>query len=354
MLIDWFTVGGQVLNFLVLVWLMKRFLYKPILNAIAEREKRVAAELADAAAKQTEAQKERDEFLRKNEDFASEREELLKNASSEANAEREKILDQARQAADVLTTTRAELVRDEARNLRQALTLRVQQEVLAITQKALMDLSTTGLEERLAEVFIRRLQSMEPKAKEALGAALKTAPAPAILRSAFELLAERRALIQTAVNETFAADIRLQFETSPDLIGGIELMGGGQKVAWSLADYLQSMEAGFTLLVEEQTKAEPRPAPAAARKAEKPPPESKPNPPAVVPAKTEAPTPKAEAKVEPKTVPPVPATPEPKVPAAATPATETPFAPKSAELQSAAELKPESKTKETLSTAPKS
>ena len=50
MLIDWFTVGAQALNFLILVWLMKRFLYKPILDAIDAREDRVAAELADADA----------------------------------------------------------------------------------------------------------------------------------------------------------------------------------------------------------------------------------------------------------------------------------------------------------------
>jgi F-type H+-transporting ATPase subunit b len=51
MLIDWFTVGAQVLNFLILVWLLKRFLYKPILDAIDAREQRIAAELADADAK---------------------------------------------------------------------------------------------------------------------------------------------------------------------------------------------------------------------------------------------------------------------------------------------------------------
>ena len=61
MLIDWFTVGAQALNFLILVWLMKRFLYKPILAAIDAREKRIAAELADADAKKAEAQKERDD-----------------------------------------------------------------------------------------------------------------------------------------------------------------------------------------------------------------------------------------------------------------------------------------------------
>ena len=55
MLIDWFTVGAQALNFLILVWLMKRFLYKPILHAIDEREKRVATELANADKKKAEA-----------------------------------------------------------------------------------------------------------------------------------------------------------------------------------------------------------------------------------------------------------------------------------------------------------
>ncbi|MFQ3186924.1 MAG: F-type H+-transporting ATPase subunit b, partial [Marinomonas primoryensis] len=48
MLIDWFTVIAQLINFLVLVWLLKRFLYRPILNAIDAREKRIADELADA------------------------------------------------------------------------------------------------------------------------------------------------------------------------------------------------------------------------------------------------------------------------------------------------------------------
>ena len=65
MLIDWFTVGAQALNFIILVWLLKRFLYKPILNAVDAREKRIAAELADANAKKAEAQKERDEFHRR-------------------------------------------------------------------------------------------------------------------------------------------------------------------------------------------------------------------------------------------------------------------------------------------------
>ena len=67
--IDWFTVVAQAINFLILVWLLKRFLYKPILHAIDEREKGIAAQLAEAEAKKAEAQKERDDFQHKNEAF---------------------------------------------------------------------------------------------------------------------------------------------------------------------------------------------------------------------------------------------------------------------------------------------
>src|ERR1700689_1727878 len=96
MLIDWFTVGAQVLNFLILVWLLKHFLYKPILNAIDAREKRIAAELTDANAKRTEAEKERGDFQNKNKALDEQGSALLAKATAEAKAERERLLDQAR------------------------------------------------------------------------------------------------------------------------------------------------------------------------------------------------------------------------------------------------------------------
>ena len=73
MLIDWFTVIAQVVNFLILVWLMKRYLYQPILKALDAREQRIAAELADADAKRAEALAEREEFKRKNDEFDRQR-----------------------------------------------------------------------------------------------------------------------------------------------------------------------------------------------------------------------------------------------------------------------------------------
>jgi F-type H+-transporting ATPase subunit b len=259
MLIDWFTVGAQVLNFLILVWLLKRFLYKPILHAIDAREERIAAELADADAKRAEAQKERDDFQHKNKEFDLQRDELLSKAKDEVKAERQRLLDEARQAADALRAKRQDALNREQQSLNNEITRRTREEVFAIARKTLTDLAGTTLEERLGEVFTRRLRELGGEAKESLAMALKTSANPALVRSAFDLPAEQRAAIQQALNDTFAADIHVRFETAPNVISGIELAANGQKVAWSIADYLASLEKGVGELLQPQSQPETKP-----------------------------------------------------------------------------------------------
>ncbi len=262
MLIDWFTVAAQVINFLILVWLLKRFLYQPILDAIDAREQRIAAELADADAKRTEARKERDELQQKNEAFEQQRATLLSQATDEAKAERQRLLDEARRAADTLSTQRMQTLRNDSHQLSEAIRRRTQAEVFAIARKALTDLAATSLEERMAEVFIRRLRALDGQAKEAFAEALKGGSKPALLRSAFDLPAEQRAALQVALNETFSSGIQVELETAPGLVSGIELSTNGQKLAWSIADYLADLERGVDELLKTQVKseaAEPKP-----------------------------------------------------------------------------------------------
>ena len=254
MLIDWFTVGAQALNFLILVWLMKRFLYKPILHAIDAREKRIATELADADAKKAEAKEERDEFQHKNEEFDQQRAALLSKATDEAKAERQRLLDEARQAADVLRAKRQDELKHEQQSLKDEIARRTREAVFSIARKTLTDLAGTSLEERLGEVFTRRLGEMDGQAKARLAEALKTSSEPALVRSAFDLPAEQRETIQNALNETFSAEIHVRFETAPELVSGIELSTNGQKVAWSIADYLTSLERGVEELLKVKDK----------------------------------------------------------------------------------------------------
>ena len=275
MLIDWFTVLAQVVNFLILVWLLKRFLYRPILDAIDAREQRIASALADAAGKNAEAQKERDEFRQKNEAFDRQRAALLSRATDEAKAERQRLLEEARTAADALAVKRQEALKSEQQSLGEALGRRARDEVFAIARKALADLASTSLEERMGAVFTRRLQGMDGRTKAGLGDALKSASCPVLVRSAFELPAEQRAMIQNAINETFSADIHLRFETAPDLVSGIEVATDGQKLGWNISDYLASLQASVGELVQEKDKVKPK---RVAKAEPKPGPEVKPKP----------------------------------------------------------------------------
>jgi F-type H+-transporting ATPase subunit b len=239
--------------------LMKRFLYKPILHAIDVREKLIASELADADTKKSEAQQERDEFKHKNEVFDRERTVLMSKATDESNAERQRLLNEARKDADALRAKRQDALRIEQSKLGQEIIRWTQKEVFAIARKTLADLASTSIEGRMSEMFISRLHALTGAAKDQLAAALNSSTQPAHVRSAFDLPSEQQAAIQKALNETFSADIRLHFETVPDLVSGIELSANGQKVAWSIADYLTTLEKRAGELLHEDAKPEPKP-----------------------------------------------------------------------------------------------
>ena len=253
MLIDWFTVGAQIVNFLILVGLLKQFLYKPILEAIDAREKRIATELADADAKKAKAEKERTDFESKNTLFDKQRSALLGKATSEASAERERLIGQAKKDAEGSRANQADALRGDQIRLGSEITLLAEKEVFAIARKALTDLATVSLEERIGEVFTRRLQELDPKAKKLLGTALMNSSQPALVRSAFDLPPDQRAAIQNALNETFSAEIRIKFEDSQDAICGIELTANGQKLAWSISSYLAGLSTKISDLVDTQS-----------------------------------------------------------------------------------------------------
>jgi F-type H+-transporting ATPase subunit b len=248
MLIDWFTVIAQAFNFLVLVWLLKRFLYKPILHAIDAREQRIAKVLAEAAKKESDAQKERDEFQRRNQEFTDEREALVRKMQDDISVKRQKLLDDAHIAADAISVRRQEVLQRDQHNLEAEIAQLAQDQVFAIARKTLLDLADAGLEERIANVFTRQLRELNGKEKQELAEALLKSAEPARVRSTFELPVQQRDTIQQALNETFAAEIPVRFEIASGGIGGLELLSNGRRIAWSINDYLSLLQKSIVAL----------------------------------------------------------------------------------------------------------
>lgn len=256
MSIDWFTVVAQILNFLILVWLLKRFLYQPILNAIDAREQRIAEELKNADTKQSEAQKERDDFARKNAEFEKQKQVLMLKATQEADIERTRILTLARDEACELEVKLQQAIELEQKNVQAKLRYLASNEVFAITRKVLTDLAGTSIEQSITETFIGRLQAMESDIKQAFISALSENSLSSDNKkqmkvcSAFELQPQQKAAIKTAIDNLFLADIPLQFDTATPLISGIKMSFKGQQISWNIDQYLASLEKSVEELLQ--------------------------------------------------------------------------------------------------------
>ncbi|WP_426370283.1 F0F1 ATP synthase subunit B [Pseudocolwellia sp. HL-MZ7] len=250
MLIDWFTVAAQAINFLILIWLLKRYLYQPILHAIDDREQRIANELEDAAYKQDQAKTERDTFKDKNTKFDQERDKLFQQAKDEADKEREHLLSESKLEAETLRQKHREIMVKDAEDLKMMLSRKTSDEVFAITRKVLNDLATTNLEQQVTQVFIKQLSELESSTKSTLGKGIKNTSEPVVLSSAFDLSNTDRTAINDAINSTFDVDINLKFIISTDSISGIELSANGQKIGWNINDYLLSLEQNVVQLLK--------------------------------------------------------------------------------------------------------
>ena len=264
MLNGWFTIVAQAINFLILVWLLKRFLYKPILQAIDAREQGIATQLAAAVAKEAAAQKKSDDFQHKNEAFDQERAALLAKATDEAKKERSRLLDNAKKDSNALRASRQAALQTEQRHLDHEILLWTQNQVFAIARKTLADLASPCLEAQMSAVFIARLKDLKGSAKDQIANALQKTPCKAMVRSAIDLPTVQQAEIEKAVKETFGPNllVQFQFQTVPELVSGVELTTNGQKVAWSIADYLSTLEKSAGELLKPVDKPEARPKPA--------------------------------------------------------------------------------------------
>lgn len=257
MSINWFTVLAQVINFVILVWLLKKLLYKPILNAIDEREKKITEKLKDADAQKVAAQKEQDDFKKQQEDFDQEKNALMAKAVADANTKKQQLMDAAKAEADSMLANMENAAREKQESDHLELSEKIQQQVFAITRKALGDIASISLEEQSANTFIKHLKELKDDEKSQFIDAFKSNSNSILVRSAFELPAKQQGEINDAVNVLLSAAAPLQFKTTPEIISGIELSTNGYKLSWSFSAYLASLKKDIAESMKANTKPEP-------------------------------------------------------------------------------------------------
>ncbi len=237
MSIDWITVIAQIANFLVLVWLLKRFLYRPILDGIDAREAEISRQMAAAGEAQKKAQVVEVEYRKLRAQLLSDQNAIVEQALKASQHQRDTLLVDAR-------TKLEQEQQDWRRHLereRQKFSVRLQragsETLLELTRKALRDLADETLEEAIVRHVSARLK---PIAQELSHAAGDSTEAVATTRDALPEAA--RVQMQTDL-EKLLPGISLRFETDPQQAPGLVLRVGGAHVAWTVDSYTEEFEA---------------------------------------------------------------------------------------------------------------
>lgn len=242
MLIDWFTVIAQIINFLILVLLLRRFLYRPILNMMAERERKIADRLEQAEKQRATAVAEIQTYRQKNADFDQERETMIRQAQADVAERRQSWLNDARNEVKETRTRWQKALAEEREAFLQTIRQQAGQQTYRVIRSALADLADAELEAQIVKAFLARLAHLPGEDAQTIRDVLARETAVLTLNSGFDLDDTQRKALRQAIATQFDNSHTLRFQTTPDLICGLELVAPGHKVAWSLASYLDELE----------------------------------------------------------------------------------------------------------------
>ena len=256
MQIDPITVIAQIINFLILLFLLKRFLYGPIVKAMEERRALVAAQMHEAQEREEEAQQEARKHRDARRELAVQHDELMQQAHAEADDRRRQLIDQAREEVEGIERRWHENLRDERDAFIRRLREQMGREVCAVSRQALADLANRDLQAQIVTVFIARLGGLDEPRREELRAALTDAGRGPTITSAFELTAPQEKELATAAHGVLGGDHDVRFVRAEELLCGVELSVGGRKIAWSLDSYLDALEEAVIEALSRETTEE--------------------------------------------------------------------------------------------------
>lgn len=248
MLIDWFTVAAQIVNFLALVVLLKRFLWQRLLRAIDDREARVADQLAQAEQKSKEAQRTESELKARAADLENKRDMMLVQARKDAEEEKARLTLEARNAVNDLKKQWRVDLESEQKDFVEKFKARIAGEVVTVIRRALADLASSDLQQCATETFQRTLQSINVAVLRQLGTQ------QLLVLSSTDVPGPAQQKIQAILTERLGVVPNLRFEKDPAMSWGIELRGNGRRIAWTPENYMDAIEENLKAEILRQSE----------------------------------------------------------------------------------------------------
>jgi F-type H+-transporting ATPase subunit b len=248
--IDWFTFVAQIVNFLILVALLRWLLYDRILEAMQSRQERLAARLSSAEEAESRAERSRQHYESLRAEVNHTREQALSELQTQIAEQRDAMIREARDATDQLRRQwREELARD-----RQELLNTLRREAgsagLRVAEHLVSKLGDAKLRNNLVQQFLRQLEQVAAEQRKEVAAQLAGDGAVMIVRTYPDLEPTQQQRIEAFLADWLESDPAVEFEEDPALVCGLELDAAGHCFGWNARDALQDLELEFEQQLE--------------------------------------------------------------------------------------------------------
>ncbi|HLR13987.1 MAG TPA: hypothetical protein VK104_10275 [Burkholderiaceae bacterium] len=237
MSIDWVTVFAQLANFLLLVWLLKKFLYRPVLDGIAAREADINHRMQAADTARDHALNAQKEFEQALQAHQLQQDAAVEKALASTRAEREALLGQARRQIQQEQQQWQQFTQREKAAFASRLEQQGVESLLAVSRKIISELADEPLEQAIARQFSKKISRVMPALLES-----SAGQTQGVVHSSQALDPDARQYIIDALRSAIP-DVQLQFLHGDAFEPGISLQLGGARLSWTLDSYLDDLSA---------------------------------------------------------------------------------------------------------------
>jgi F-type H+-transporting ATPase subunit b len=238
--LNWTTIILEMVNFLVLVWILKRFLYQPVLHVIEQRRARIQASLDEAQARQQQTDQLQRQYERRLADWQAEKAHAREALQQELDSQRKQAmhtlevsLAEAREKAQVVEQRRQQEL--EQHMAREALELGGR-----FVSRLLQELAGPELEGRILDLLGAELARVPESQLQALQRALQEHGRPLRVESAHTLNQQQRQTLLHHLQQSFGEEVTCSFKEQPALIAGLRLSMGDWSLQANLRDELHA------------------------------------------------------------------------------------------------------------------
>ena len=237
----------EIINFLILIWILQRLLYKPVLKVIDQRRQAIEKSLSEAKNIRREAEK----LQTKYENRLTEWEQEKKNAFNALHVQIEKERTQLMEKLN--KTLEEEQKKAKVIGERHLMEAQRRNEQLALKQGArfagllLKHAAGPELENRLLDSLLQNLSSLPVEQVQSLHSLKDRESVSIEIVSAYELNKDHCQKLEQSLNKIAGPSANYHYHQDPELIAGFRISIG----PWVLKANLQDELVGFTEIVSD-------------------------------------------------------------------------------------------------------